>query len=778
MPTVRVLQRSFAGGEVSPEFFGRIDDVKYQTGVAVMRNMIALPHGPVSNRPGFAYVLGVKNTAVATRLIPFTYSTTQTLAIELGAGYFRFHTQGATVLSGGFPFELANPYAAADLFDIHYVQSADVMTLVHPNYAPMELKRLGAVTWTLTAITFASLLTAPPNLRGVATQAATPNNLRVYNYLVTTTGTDGLDESPVAADMYVDPIVITAITKANPAVITVASPNTFSIGQTIDINSVLGMTQINGTGYTVASTPSSTTIIIKYSGGTTVDSTGFGVYTSGGLVVKHGLVNNLLQAGASNTISWSPVAGTVRYNVYLQSNGLYGFIGQTDGLTFVDNNIVPDLSKTPPQINTPMDGVGNYPSAVSYFQQRRIFAGSTNSTQTVWMTRSGTESNMNYSLPTRVDDSITFRIAARDVNTIRHIIPMSNLLLLTSSAEWKVTGQQTEALTPSSISVTPQSYTGANNVQPVIVNNNLIYAAARGGHIREMTYAWQANGYLSGDLSLRNPNQFDTFDIKDMAYAKCPYPIIWAVSTSGKLLGLTYVPEQQIGGWHHHDTGINDTFESCCIVAEGGVDALYVITKRMINGVQTRMVERMADHFIPNPAKPLDATTAFFVDCGSTYSGAPETVISGLDYLNGMTVNVLADGMVRPQAVVVGGSITLDHSASVVQIGLPIQADIQSLPVAGQIDNAYGQGRYKNINKAIIRISNSRGLFAGSDVNQLTEAKERTTENYGKPPNLITSDVDVLISGSWNYDGQVFIRQNDPLPLTIVSITLELAVGG
>ena len=82
---------------------------------------------------------------------------------------------------------------------------------------------------------------------------------------------------------------------------------------------------------------------------------------------------------------------------------------------------------------------------------------------------------MSYSLPIKDDDRISFRVAAREANTIRHIVPLSQLLLLTSSAEWRVTSVNSDAITPTSISVKPQSYVGASNVQPVIVNNTLLY---------------------------------------------------------------------------------------------------------------------------------------------------------------------------------------------------------------------------------------------------------------------------------------------------------------
>lgn len=680
MANLKTLQRSFAGGEISPEMFGRIDDAKYQTGLATCRNFIAKPQGPVMNRPGFAFVRAVKDSTKKTRLVPFTYSTTQTMVIEIGAGYFRFHTQGATLLSGGAPYEITNPYAEADLFDLHFVQSADVLTIVHPNYAPRELRRLGATNWTLTTVSFAAPIAAP------ATVTATPTGTGTapYSYVVTAIAADQVSESAAS----------TAGTCSN------------------------------------------------------------NVYTS----------------GQYNTITWGAVTGAWRYNVYKLSGGLYGYIGQTDQLTLRDDNIAADMGKTPPIYDAVFAATGDYPGAVSYFEQRRCFAGTTNKPQNIWMTKSGTESVMSYSLPIRDDDRIAFRVAAREANTIRHIIPLTQLLLLTGAAEWRVTSVNSDAITPTSISVRPQSYIGASNVQPVVINNNLLYVAARGGHVRECAYSWQANGFISGDMSLRAPHLFDSYDIADMAYCKAPIPLVWFVSTNGKLLGLTYVPEQQIGAWHWHDT--DGVFESCTVVAEGGEDFLYCVIRRTINGSSVRYVERMASRQFVDPAD------AFFVDAGLTYSGAAATTISGLSHLEGKTVNVLTDGAVHPQCVVTSGAITLQQAASKVQVGLPITSDAQTLPVAAQVDNAFGQGRYKNVNKAWLRVYRSSGINIGPDADNLVTVKQRTTENYGAAPALKSEEIPVMLNPSWADSGQIFIRQSDPLPLTLASLTLEVALGG
>ena len=775
MPNVRTLQRSFAGGEMSPEMFGRIDDVKYQTGAATMRNFVATPQGPAENRAGFAFVREVKDSTKRTRLIPFTYSTTQTMVIELSPGYIRFHTQGGTLLSGGVPYEIANPYAEADLFDIHYVQSADVMTLVHPNYAPRELRRLGATNWTLTTINFGSPIAAPTGVSATryipASSSTNADTYETMSYVVTAITADEIGES-------------------------------------------------------VSSSVASVT-------------------------------NNIFVTGATNTIAWSAVTGASRYRVYKLLGGLYGYIGSTTGTSIVDNNIAPDLSVTPPIYDNEFVSSGNYPGAVSYFEQRRCFAGTINEPQKIWMTKSGTESNLSYGLPIRDDDRIEFRVAAREANTIRHIVPLTQLLLLTGSAEWRVSSLNSDEITPTTISVRPQSYIGASNVQPVIINNALVYCGARGGHVRELGYNWQASGFITNDLSIRSAHLFDNYEISDMAFAKAPIQMVWFVSTSGMLLGLTYTPEQQVGAWHKHDT--DGTFESCTVVAEGNEDRLYVVVKRTINGQTKRYVERMSSRHFDS------IEGAFFVDSGATYDGTntsattvtvsggttwgPSDVltitastaiftypgtgdvndaivltdsagnkyrltirsttsttvatarvdvtlpvalrntatalysfarntISGLSWLEGKTVSILADGAVQPQKVVTSGSITIDRASSIIHIGLPYESDLQSLPLAMGIDNGMGQGRYKNVNKAWLRVYQSSGIFIGPNPANLVEAKQRTTEPYGTPPELKTEEIQIMLTPSWLDSGQVFVRQSDPLPLSIVGMTLEVAIGG
>ena len=842
MPNTRTFLKSFSSGEISPEMAGRIDDSKYQQGAATMRNFIAKPQGPAENRPGFLFVKEVKDSTKQTRLIPFRFNVSQTMVIEMGHEYFRFHTQCLTLqytngsawssstnysigdialhngtnyyaktahsnstppnstnwyaLPTDMTYEIPSPYQESELFDIKFVQSSDVMTLVHPNHEPAELRRYGATLWRFIDIDFTAAISAPTIASVVAYMPSSASNNSDTNedhtYVVTAIASDGVRESEASSSSTVS--------------------------------------------------------------------------------------NNIFVTGAKNTITWNRVTGALRYRVYKEQGGLFGFIGEKDHdssgnpstYNIVDNNIAPDFAITPPRYETIFSGTNNFPNAVSYFEQRRVFAGTNNEPQTIFMTRSGTESDMSFKLPIRDDDRIKFKVAAREANRIKHIVPLTQLLFMTEAAEWRVTSVNSDAITPTSIAVKPQSYVGANDTQPVVVNNSMVYIASRGGHARELGYNWQSNGFITGDLSIRAAHLFDGFDITDMTLAKAPTPVVWMISTSGKLIGLTYVPEQQVGAWHQHDT--DGTFESVATVAEGNVDAAYCVIKRTINGNTKRYIECMGSR---DYASQRDS---FFVDSGKSYNGTnivstalsrtvtvqnignngytkgeivnitvaasvgsanvfkyqsnglttdvqdaivlvdgtnsyrldiltitsattatakvnqsipsslqnaatsnfeiAEKTLTGLSHLVGKTVSILADGAVHPSKVVdSNGGIVLNRAASVVHIGLPYVCDLQTLPLALQTE-AFGQGRVKNLNHAWLRVFESSGIFAGPTAEKLTEAKQRTTEPFGVPPNLKTTDIKIMLTPSWQDYGQIFIRQTDPLPLTVVGITLEVSIGG
>ena len=766
MATVKTLTRSFAGGIVGPELYGRLDLAKFQTGLAECKNFTVLPHGPVQNRAGFEYILEVKDSTKATRLVSFAYNTEQTYVIEFGDQYLRWHTNGGTLLETGLTitgvsqadpgvltytgtdpangdwmylagivgmtefngryvkvanvnagantfeitdihgganidttgftayasggtasrvYTLASPYLEADLFDLHFVQSADVLTIVHPTYVPRELRRLGAASWQLSTITFAPTVSAPatPTLTTGGPGGGTPVTTA---YKCTALAAETLEES-------------------------LASP---------------------------------------------------GVSTAYDLTV----VGNYIQ------VTPPTVTGAVRYNVYKFSNGLYGYIGQTDDTSgFKDFNVTADISQTPPEANTPFTGTGNYPGAVGYHEQRRCFGGTNNKAQNFWATRSATENNLSYSIPSRDDDAISFRIASREVNRIRHIVSVDQLLLLTSGGEWKIAPQNSDILTPTSAAPKQIASEGAGNVQPVLAANAVIYVQESGGRLRELKYKWEVNGYDAKDISILAPHLFDDYTIIELAYAKTPNKTIWAARSDGELLGLTYLPEHDVVGWHEHTTA--GLFESVACVKEGNEHVLYAVVQRTINARTVRYVERL------HTRQFATAADAFFVDAGLTYDSTATATVTGLWHLEGESVAVLADAAEVTGVTVTGGSVTLSDAASKIHIGLPITADLKTLPLSFEAP-AFGQGMTKNVNEVAFRVQDSSGwrvgpTFAAAD---MVEVTVRTDEPYGTPPALATGIVDVTILPEWGDDAQVCVRQTAPLPVTILSLSISAAIGG
>ena len=454
---------------------------------------------------------------------------------------------------------------------------------------------------------------------------------------------------------------------------------------------------------------------------------------------------------------------------------------------------------------------GAFPGTVSYFEGRRCFGGSSPRPQDVWMTSSSTESDISYSIPTVDSDRILFRVATREAASVRHIVPMSHLLLLTNSSEIRLTPINDDAVTPTSISLRPQSYVGSSFVQPVVVNNSIVFVAARGGHVRELGFNIESSSYLTGDLSLRSAHLFDGFTILQESFAKAPIPVLHFVSSSGKLLGMTYVPEEQVGAWHQHTT--DGVFESAVSVPEGEEDRTYASVARyappvsssaLVAGQTYKIVSVGTSDFtlcgaasntvgLVFVASSTDAGTGtaaplyryierfarhevaaiadyFGVDNGITYRGPATTTIL-VPHLAGMSVAYLADGIAGTGVVSSAGILTLSKAASVVHVGRPFTSEIRTMPMAMQVD-AFGSGKTKNVNAVWVRVKDSAAFEVGPTSALLTPSLRPSQGS------LFNGLVPVTIQGEWSDEGQLVIRQSKPLPLHVLGLTLEVATGG
>lgn len=493
-----------------------------------------------------------------------------------------------------------------------------------------------------------------------------------------------------------------------------------------------------------------------------------------------GLTTPSLSITAGITITWGAVSGASYYRVYKDpsnNTGIFGWIGDSKTLTFDDYNIAPITSDSPEEDRQPFTGADNKPSVVNYYQQRQIFANTNNEPQTVFTTRTGEYNSLRVSATARDDDAITFTIAARQVNEIRHIVALNSLILLTSGAEWKVSEGQDNVLTPSTVSVKPQSYNGASIVPPVIVNNTVLYVQEKGAKIRDLTYEFVNDNYTGNDLSLMSEHLFEDHEITAMAFASEPYGINWCVRDDGALLGLTYQREHQVWGWHQHST--LGKFEDVAAITEGNRDAVYVIVQREIDGNTRRYVERLEKR------EQTIVEDCFYVDSGLSYDSSPATVFSNLDHLEGEDVAVLADGNEVTGLTVTGGEITLQQAASRVHVGLPYLPVIETLDLDASSTTDTLKSLSLSVSKITIEVEKSRGGFVGprSDVESgytptIFEIKPRfDSDSYGTIQ-LKTFKQQITIDPMWAKGGGVRVEQRSPLPLAILSIIPDVSVGG
>jgi len=762
---VKSFYRSFAGGEITPELFGRLDLVKFQTGLRKCLNFETLPHGPAARRTGFFYVNEAKSDPLnaPVRLIPFVFSATQAIMLEFGHQYVRFHNQDGTVLEA--------------------YQSASALTAATPTVVTLAAHGFSNDQWVYCDSVAGSAFALHGRFFKIANATANTFELR------------GLDGSTIGLSSV--PLFLVRFAR----VYTLASPfsaadlATLTFAQSADVltltNQTVGARELRRSGPTSwafttvsfapgLSAPAGPTATATVAVATNLTPQHYKITAVAADLVTESLAsadatcnNNLTLAGNYNTISWSAVVGAARYYVYKQRGGTYGYIGQTTTLSLVDDNILADTTLSPPENNITLNtGAGDYPAALTYLERRRWFGGTVNEPQNIWATRNGTESNLTSSIPSRDDDGMEFRIAAQQQNAIRHLVPLSDLLALTVGGEFRIFADGGPAIAPSTISIKPQGYSGAAQAQPALTTSSALYVQAQGAHIRELAYDPSGTGfYRSTDVSIMAPHLFNGYDVTELAYSRAPDSVLWAVRSDGQLLGMTYVPDQQVYGWHQHDT--QGAFESCAVIPENGEDVLYCVMRRVINGRTARFIERLKSRLY------TEQSDAFYVDAGLTYTGAATTTINNLWHLEGMTVQILADGAVQPERTVTAGRITLDTAATKVHVGLGYNSDLVTLPAAYDKAPAAGQGTMKNVSAVWARVVGSSVLKAGPSFDKLMSYPARmVSDPYGSPPTLQTGESRLPISPSWNTDGSVCVRQDLPLPLTLAAMAVETATGG
>jgi hypothetical protein len=446
--------------------------------------------------------------------------------------------------------------------------------------------------------------------------------------------------------------------------------------------------------------------------------------------------------------------------------------------TVVVGTVIVDLNETGSTTDFALGSFSDttgYPSCVTFFEQRLVFAGTTTQPQTLFFSRSADYENFDdqYHETVADDDAIVYTIASNQVNAIRFLTATRTLIIGTAGGEFAANGGGTgEAITPTNILINKQSNHGAANVDGIAVGNATLFLQRAKRKIRELAYNFDVDGYTAPDLTILAEHITES-GITQMAYQEEPNSIVWCVRADGQLLGFTYQREQQVTAWHRHILG--GSFGSGNAVCES-VEVLptddseyqvWVIVKRTINGATKRYVEYLHNLDFDE----TDDTSFNYLDSQLAYNGSATTTISGLDHLEGEEVSILANGATHPNKTVSSGAITLDRSSTKVKVGLPYVSLLQTMRIDAGSQNGTSQSKTKRIYEITARLYESIGIEIGPDLDNMERIPFRSSANaMNSGVNIFTGDKDIEFRGNYETDGFIFVRQNQPLPLTVLSL--------
>jgi len=553
---------------------------------------------------------------------------------------------------------------------------------------------------------------------------------------------------------------ITAATKASPGVLT-SNSHGFSNGDEIFIESVGGMTELNGRNYRVANSTTNTFTLTDLFD-VAINTTSFTTYTSGGTATEIFELATPYPEAKVPDVRFVQSADTM-YFVHPE------YAIRT--LTRSDHNnwtfATPSISGSPsPALNSS----GNYPSVVAFFEQRLVFANTTNNPQTLWFSKNADYTN--FTVGTGDNDALIYTIASNTVDSIRYLSSTRVLAIGTTGGEFVLTSTNDGPVTPTTTLIRKYSNYGTANVEPVQVADVTLFLQRGARKVREFKFVGDVNtsGYAAPDMTIL-AEHISQGGITAFAYQQEPESIVWALRSDGTLLGLTYRREEEVVGWHKHTIG--GVFGSGQAIVESiaplptdtGNDDLYLIVKRTINSQTKRYVEVL---------KPFDfgsvTTAAFFVDSGLAYSGSAVTSLSGLYHLEGQSVAILANGATHPDETVSGGGITLDYSSTTAAVGFSYTSEMQTMRIESGSEDGTSQGKPKRIHAVTLRLFETVGIEVGNSSSEIDRIPFRDSSmamDEGIP--LFTGDKEIEFPGGFDNDDRIYVRQSQVLPMTVLA---------
>lgn len=330
-----------------------------------------------------------------------------------------------------------------------------------------------------------------------------------------------------------------------------------------------------------------------------------------------------------------------------------------------------------------------------------------------------------------------------------------------------------QAIGPTNISQRLEVTYGASEVPPAQIGSTSLYASKFGLSLRNLAYSYEQNGLIAPNISIISEHLFDS-PIKKIRVTEQPDQVAWILKTDGTLVGLTYDREQSVSAFHRHDFGDDTIVKDIGVIPGATRDELWAIIERTTADGVVRSVEYLEAEF----ALGGELEDAYYVDFGTTYSGAATNTVSGLWHLRGQSVEVLANGAVLPEMVVSAtGRLTFPDGKTYTKahIGLAIVSEVKALRPPYQQNDGWALGRRQNIGKIITDVVDSGPISIGTMLSHTPISYRQSTEAFGTPPALRNGSYHVPVEDRWQGGGQAYGTISLPLPCYLRSWVISLA---
>lgn len=760
MPST-LVRNNFTSGRLSPYLDCRQDLVQYQAGCRQLTNFNILPYGGIERRKGLGYVAAVKDSSKPVRIIPFEFDINTTYLIEFGHEYMRFYSDDVLVAEITTTVDTEND----DIFDWSYTQINDVMYFVHPNYPPHKLSRLSQSNWTFEKIKFSYPPTA--NLNSDYNNKATIS-------LTGTTGSITMTKDTFSADDIGRQFVVDAEYQAQSTIVALDAGNRYSpainVFRTANVQTTGTWSGTMKIERSLDGGASWEDILVIQSQSdrniqTTLDMGVDATDTPFRTILLRFEINNTAHTGAPRGYLWTDSydAPTV-FTIYNTGSAKIANVYLDDG-----------VANTVPTYNFRKDAFSDekgYPATVTTHEQRLVFGGSKDNPQTIYMSQQ--DDLENFELGSEDTDAIQFTIAAQDKNKITYLQSAKILVAGTLGGEYTVKGGNGENtnITPTTVNIKRHSNFGSSNIQGILYDDKVLYVQRQKNKLREMSYAFETDGYVSKDLSLLSEDI--VYDgIKSNALQTSDYNVLYNVLENGDIAAMTYEAEQQARGWSLITT--SGSFKDVAVLrantSAGNNDFVYVLTERHNSGSAETFIERFNKKKLPN------VTESTFLDGYRVYSGSATNYITGINNLIGHDVVVYDNlsGSYTTASVLETspgsgtGSINLDYSASYVTIGLPYTSVMEIMPIDAQISDQTRRDKRNSIPKINFELRNTGYLQASSN-NELDfyDVIQQTGSFYN-------GNKEIYVKNKLLKDVTVIAKSDLPYPTTILCANIDFA---